>query len=44
MTYNWRKGMLTWNWGEIVLGNDIVGFLCFWFPNCAFTVGFPEEP
>lgn len=42
MTYSWRKGMLTWDWGALVLGSNR-GFLSFNFPNCNFTTGLPDE-
>lgn len=43
MTYSWRKGMLVWDWTEVVLSVDS-GFLEFWLDDCSFTVGLPEEP
>ena len=42
MTYSWRKGMLTWDWGTLVLDSNR-GFLSFSFPNSNFNTGLPDE-
>ncbi len=42
MYYNWRKGMLTRDWFDVLMAAEWGGLLSFVCPNTSFTVGLPE--
>lgn len=44
LQYSWRKGMLTWDWGDTVVSGYLGGFVMFVFTSNSWTVGLPEEP
>lgn len=42
MAYDWYKGMLVWDWFDVISGSE-GGFVYFWFSSNAWTQTFPRE-